>query len=1796
MLKIYDLKTEYLRNPRGIDAQNPRLMWKLDSDKRGVSQESFRITVRTEGEKEDGEEASAVWDSGIVKSRSQCVCYEGPGLRSRQKLLWRVECTVKDENGQQEDAVSEWAWFEMGLMDRTDWTGKWIEPETEDPHDPAFREARKAAPYLRKTFFVERGLKKARIYQTAHGLYHFWINGNSGTEDCFKPGLTSYYYRIQYQVYDITSMLQEGENVWAVMLGDGWWRGVTGGTVKNNFGPKLHFLGQIELEYEDGRRAVIGTDESFRRSTGGMLASDMQMGDIYDAAKEPDGWKLPGFDDSLWEYVHLADDAGNYGLNAKLIASRSVPVREKEHFSPREFRDTEGRRVLDFGQNIAGYVKMRVRGCAPGQEITLTHGEDIKDGKFSTDNISDTPLPLERFQQVVYRCSGEEEEEYCPLFSIFGFRYVLLEGYEGEIRDGDFTAVAVYSDMEETGEFTCTNPLLNRLVKNARWSQKGNFMDVAVDCPTRERNAWTGDAQIYTKTAAWFMDVYPFYEKWMQDQAVEQYESGKVGITFPSTSSVHDPEQLTYMKEKNPLSALAGPSGNGSIGEDCAGWGDSAAWIPEMIWLCYGERRILENQYETAKRWTDYMLACAKEHNPLYEDQPQYHTRDENGELDADYIYDTKMHYGEWQEPIRKEEKNESLGEIFARWIREGKPLVATAYMCRSAQNVADMAKVLGRTEDAEKYQAAADKIRAVYDRYFISRDGVIEPGHQAAYVRALAFDLVSSEKRPAVVRQLILEIERNDYCLNTGFLSTPFLLPVLVEEGYADLAYRILEQRKSPSWLHAVELGATTILESWDGMDAHRASFNHYSFGAVCDFLFSYTAGIRAEADHPGYRKFTLCPVIGGTLTGASAFYESPCGTIRSEWKLDTERGVWEYDCTVPVNTTADVILPDQRRQTVGSGTWHFTGEAPVAGTTEGRVRGCKRGGKSVFRGIPYGDRCDGEFRFLEPRPAEKREGILDCTGPAPVAMQTQLRLEDIPESFRPMIKESMDIFTGGMDCTGAAGKVSENCLVLNIVTPGTDEALRPVMVYIHGGGYMSGSGNVTAEISDRLIDEEDIVLVTVNHRLNLFGSMYLGHFDRKYASSGLNSQADLVLALKWLQSNIGAFGGDPENITLFGESGGGIKIEHLMAMPEAEGLFSKAIVLSGSVPVGAKTKEEAERETGEEMQRLGISPENWEELLTMDAAVLLEGCAGMELIRENRTPFMPCADGIRLPIEEDQGYHVYECARKVPVIVGASEEEIASDVVKNPAMTWEDVKAGLLRQDFAVHQTLPGVTEENVDDLIRAFRESCGDTKQPWQIYAQMVSMCHFLGDGAYRFAQKRAEMEERVPGTAPVWLYSVGYDTPQPLLGGMRCAWHTAELPLACRAVYYPEQENLSRMIAHAFASFARTGIPRVREEDGGPWEAFTTERKMTMMFDEKSQCKQDPYNKIHEAADAMLHGENGGSRKQNQKQLQSDLICLPIQKMVFEKVHHGAPVNSFEPRNEPGEHIREDGILYVNDVCYGEKYPNSYLDIWYPDADRSAKRPTVIYIHGGGFIFGDKVSGDPMAAGTHGEAGFFAEIARHGYNVISPNYALAPDYRFPVQLEQVDEMLRFLTDNQEKYGLDMEHVFLGGGSAGADLTELYGLLLVNPDYARATGVYPTVRKEQITGLLIDEAALSVRHFEVRMNAMLGCWMGKDEPSEDEKTAEIMDAAKWIGSEYFPSFVISSNREIFFKDSADDLTAVLEKNGTPFEYFYRGQECGILDHGFLQQYAENQYARECFEKMLAFMERRLQDTDAK
>ena len=778
--------------------------------------------------------------------------------------------------------------------------GKWI-------CHPGDNRLTKLVPVFRRRFAVHKTLEKAVLRLTAHGVYEAELNGMRVTSNKFMPGLTSYYYRIQVQEYDVLELICQGDNELRVTVGDGWWRW------NNNFGYTLALWGELTLLYSDGSEEAIATDETFEVTTDGIVRSGLQKGEVYDARIKLHGWQ---------KAVLCTEHT-----EGERIENQSVPVREKERFTGRPLRDAAGKLVIDFGQNIAGYVHMTLRGTRRGQTVHLKHGEGLdKSGYFSTANCDGGRA---EFQEVTYICKGAEIEEYTPHFAVFGFRYALVEGINSE--NADFEAIAVYSDMAETGDFHCSNELINKLVENARWSQKGNFLDVPVDCPTRERNAWTGDAMIYCRTAAYFMDVQQFFKKWLADQTIEQYASGKVGITFPSTSSVHNPEELQTVQAKDPAMALAGPTGEGNIGEDSVGWGDSAVWIPYQMYLMYGDVGFLQEHYDTAKKWVEFSLNCMKEQNPMYADKQWYRTGD------GDYIYDTRFHYGEWNEPlppapevIELFAKGGTAADYVTHMAKYGKPEVATAYTKRSCDNLAEMARILGKDADAEHYATLSAKIKAAYDKYMIGPDGTIQPGHQAAYIRALALDMVSEEKKPLVIAQLKKELENANYHLNTGFLSTVYLLPTLCDNGLVDEAFRILEQATAPGWLHPVSLGATTMLENWNSMDVFRDSFNHYSFGAVCQFLFEYVAGIRPIFNAPGFREFELRPVISGSLTWAEGVYKTRFGVIRSRWEKKADQICFTF--TIPEGTIAHVILPDGSCEKLCSGTYNRT---TAGGTT---------------------------------------------------------------------------------------------------------------------------------------------------------------------------------------------------------------------------------------------------------------------------------------------------------------------------------------------------------------------------------------------------------------------------------------------------------------------------------------------------------------------------------------------------------------------------------------------------------------------------------------------------------------------------------------------------------------------------------------------------------------------------------------------------------------------------------------------------------------------------------------------
>ena len=874
-LHVQDLRCEYQSAPLGIDVKEPRLSWKLVSDQRGMAQSAYQIQVR--GEQRE------LWDSGKVPSdQSLHVPYHGPALRSRQRYTWQVR--VWDGH----DCPSAWSesgWWEMGLLQPTDWQAHWIEPSWED--EPA---SSNPCPYLRTTFVMHEQIVSARAYVTAHGLYDVSLNGQRVGDAYFTPGYTSYDHRLQYQAYDVGPLLQVGENALGVILGDGWYRGEIGiFSHRHVYGKRLGLLLQLHLLYADGSEQVVTSDRYWTATTGPILRSDLKEGEWYDARLEMPSWNQAHFDDSLWQGVQIADDRMD-----NLVATIGPEVRRKERFVPVQVLTTPaGETVVDMGQNFAGVVQLKVHGPV-GTTIRMTHGETLdRHGNFTIEHLALGSLLPPPAQEVYYTLKGEGEEVYTPFFTTHGFRYVKVEGFPGIPTPENFTGIALYSDLLETGTFRCSHPLLNQLHHNILWSQKSNFVEIPTDCPTRERAGWTGDAQIFAATGSFLMQTAGFFTKWLKDLAAEQEANGMVANIVPSS-------ERGLPHAANPITRLNG----------AAGWGDAAVIVPWTLYQVYGDQRVLEEQYASMKAWVEYERQQAQQKDapdgytpPRYlEREPLAHER---------YLWDTNFHWGEWLEP--DDPLPSQINGEWTDWTHQllSAPHIATAYFAHSAHLLAQAAAVLGKEEDAQEYRDLHRRIKEAYLTEFVESDGRLLPDRQASYVRTLAFDLLPEQFRVSAIQRLVELIHQAGTHLGTGFLSTPSLCPVLGENGQLDLAYALLMQETQPSWLYAIKKGATTIWESWDGIDAEgnpHHSLNHYSYGAIGNWLYQVVAGIAPGA--PGYKHILFHPQPGGGLTEASATYQSLFGTIACSWQRPGP-STFTVTVVVPANTTATVCIP---------------------------------------------------------------------------------------------------------------------------------------------------------------------------------------------------------------------------------------------------------------------------------------------------------------------------------------------------------------------------------------------------------------------------------------------------------------------------------------------------------------------------------------------------------------------------------------------------------------------------------------------------------------------------------------------------------------------------------------------------------------------------------------------------------------------------------------------------------------------------------------------------------------------
>lgn len=845
------LKVEYLTAPLGIDIVKPRFFWNCEG---GVKQTAYRIVCRRLDK--------TVWDSGKVPSSSMTqIPYAGEPLRSRDLITWTVQ--LWDEQDREGEPTA--SQFELGLLDAADWNAKWIRGSyTVNPT------RRYPVDCFRKCFDTA-DVVKARLYITACGVYEAKLNGQRCGDFILAPGVTDYRKRIQYQTVDVTKLLKNGENRLTVQLADGWYRGSCGAWgLRNQYGTQTKLLAQLEITHTDGTVQTVVSDESWRWSNDGpILLADNKDGETVDARRQP-------------SYCGKARPA-----HCRIIptASNNVPVTEHEHLTAEKIITPGGKTVLDFGQNMAGYLAFRVA-ARTGQKLTLFFGEMLdKNGEFTQANIQLTmgqkTTPL---QKVEYTCR-EGLNEYKTTFAVFGFRYVLVESdLETEIDPTAFEAIAVYSDLEQVGFFRCSHPLINRLVDATVWSAKSNHLDVPTDCPTRERHAWTGDAQIFFETAGYLFDFAAFSRKYLLDVYDWQRPNGRLPHIAPDGGADF------YMWPMN-----------GSVG-----WSDIGVLYPHKYEKFYHDDSLLQRFYPGMAQYARFMIRRCGKRMPIFGEKIKLSRENRK------YLVNLGQSYGEWSEPA-------DICVFHWTDFCAPHPEVSTAYTAFVMGIMAAAAEQYGTPEDVKLFREYHEGCKRAYQELVTTDAYPLDTDRQARQVRPLALDLLTEEQREFAKPRLIRALENYHWRLGTGFLSTPLILDVLAGID-TESAYRLLENEQIPGWLSMPRLGATTIWESWEGpynqQGAGAGSLNHYSKGAVCAWLFGTVGGIRPD----GENHFTIAPRPGGSLTHAAASYTSIYGKVESSWEK-TDTGT-HFTVTIPANCEAVVYLPDGRTDTQTAGT----------------------------------------------------------------------------------------------------------------------------------------------------------------------------------------------------------------------------------------------------------------------------------------------------------------------------------------------------------------------------------------------------------------------------------------------------------------------------------------------------------------------------------------------------------------------------------------------------------------------------------------------------------------------------------------------------------------------------------------------------------------------------------------------------------------------------------------------------------------------------------------------------------
>lgn len=874
-----NLRCEYRVDPLTVDVSQPRLSWELMSDRRGVLQVARQILVASDRAALEKGQAD-LWDSGKVDCDATTqIAYAGKPLRSGQTAYWKVRAWMNNGEATPWSRIATWR---AGFMSPADVKAKWISdpaPLPEGRDLPA-----RPSPMFRKSFKLDKPIKRAIATCSALGLYEMRINGRRVSDCLLTPEWTDFHTRVQYQTFDVTTMLASGDNAIGATLGDGWYAGRIGishivpdGTLRAHYGKRLQFLLQMDVEFADGTAETIITDGSWKCvSEGPIRKACILDGEVYDATKEITGWDSPGFDDGQWKSVQVADR-----VEPKLVAQPNDPIRVTKELKAKEITEPKpGVYVVDFGQNLAGWCRIKVNAPA-GTIVTLRHAEVLQDdGMIYRDNLRMKALggDLGARQEDQFTVRGEGTEVFEPHFTYHGFRYVEVTGLPGKPSLDFIVARHFHSNTPPAGEFACSSDLLNQLMGNIVWTLRDNMHSIPTDCPQRdERLGWMGDMLVFAQPASYLMDMSAFFSKWVYDIRDDQAKDGRYPDVAP-----------------HPFDPDARFSG-------VAAWGDCGVIVPWRMYVNYGDKRVLEEHFDSARRWVDWIHGS-----------------------NADLLWKNKRNndYGDWLngDTLKLEGFPKGEAEI-------PKEVFATAFFQHSTQLVAQMAEVIGKGPEAAKYRKLAEDIRQAFIKAYISDDATVKGNTQSAYAIALAFNIMPDAQRKAASERMVERVHAYKDHISTGFHTTIMLMNELTRAGRSDIAYMLINNRTIPSWGYSIEQGATTIWERWDGyvkgrgfQDPGMNSFCHYAIGSVAEWMYRTILGINPDESKPGYQHILLKPVPGGGLTWAKGSYRSIHGRIASGWKLDQDNNL-TLKLEIPANTTATLWLPASDEKLVTEG-----------------------------------------------------------------------------------------------------------------------------------------------------------------------------------------------------------------------------------------------------------------------------------------------------------------------------------------------------------------------------------------------------------------------------------------------------------------------------------------------------------------------------------------------------------------------------------------------------------------------------------------------------------------------------------------------------------------------------------------------------------------------------------------------------------------------------------------------------------------------------------------------------------